>query len=142
MTSTSGTRGIRNNNPGNIDHSAANPWQGELPVDPLIEKRFCRFDTPENGIRALCKVLLSYQRKYGLKTIEAIINRWAPPVENDTKSYIASVEILTGTPAGADVDLGRLSLLKAVAKAIIHHENAGYEYPDAVLAEGARRALL
>jgi hypothetical protein len=141
MASTSGTRGIRNRNPGNLDHTEANKWVGELPVDPQIEKRFCRFDSPENGIRALCKTLLSYQRKHGLKNVSGIIKRWAPATENDTASYIRAVEALTGTRPGMDIDLGQRSIMKAFARAIIHHENAGYEYPAEVLDEGVRRAL-
>ncbi len=142
MTSTSGTRGIRNRNPGNLDHSAANNWVGELPFDAEIEKRFCRFDRAENGIRALCKTLLSYQRKHGLKTVAGIIKRWAPASENDTASYIRAVEQLTGTRPGADIDLSQRSVMKGFARAIIHHENAGYEYPPEVLDEGVRLGLL
>lgn len=71
-------RGLRNNNPGNIDHSPANRWQGQLAHDPTIEKRFARFDTPENGIRTLACTLLTYYRKHGLSTVAAIIGRWAP----------------------------------------------------------------
>ncbi|MDE9591255.1 structural protein, partial [Xenorhabdus bovienii] len=54
------TRGLRNNNPGNIDHNPANKWQGQLPHDLSIEKRFCRFESPEYGIRALIKLLINY----------------------------------------------------------------------------------
>ena len=135
------SRGIRNNNPGNIDYNPANKWQGQLPRDESIEPRFCRFDTPENGIRALGKLLQTYQRKYGLKTVKAIINRWAPSIENNTDAYIKSVETYTKTERGAEIDLRRHDILKGMVKAIIRHENANYEYHDSVLDEGVRRAL-
>ncbi|UXZ20650.1 structural protein [Pseudomonas sp. YeP6b] len=135
------TRGVRNRNPGNIDYNPANQWQGQLKPDPTIEKRFARFDTVENGIRALGKVLLTYQRKHGLKTAKAIISRWAPSVENDTAAYVRAVEANTGTWPGAEVDLAQPAVMAGFVKAIIHHENAGYAYPHAVLAEGVRRAL-
>lgn len=138
---TTETRGVRNRNPGNIDYVAANQWQGQLKPDLSIEKRFARFDTPENGIRALGKLLLTYQRKHGLKTVNAIISRWAPSVENDTAAYVRAVEANTGTQPGAEIDLGRVPVMTGFVKAIIHHENAGYAYPDSVLAEGVRRAL-
>ena len=134
-------RGVRSNNPGNIDYNPANQWQGQLKPDPAIEKRFARFDTPENGIRALGKVLLTYQRKHGLRTVKAIISRWAPSVENDTAAYVRAVEANTGTRPGAEVDLAQAPVMRGFVKAIIHHENAGYAYPDAVLVEGVRRAL-
>ncbi|MGF0237597.1 hypothetical protein ACQR3P_01740 [Rhodococcus sp. IEGM1300] len=135
------TRGVRNRNPGNIDYSPTNQWQGQLKLDPAIEKRFARFDVPENGIRALGKVLLTYKRKHGLKTVKAIISRWAPSVENDTAAYVRAVEANTGTKPGAEIDLTSPTVMLGFVKAIIHHENAGYAYPDSVLAEGVRRAL-
>lgn len=135
------TRGVRNKNPGNIDYNPANQWQGQLKPDLGIEKRFARFDTPENGIRALGKVLLTYQRKHGLKTVKAIISRWAPSGENDTAAYVRAVEANTSTRPGVEIDLTQASVMRGFVKAIIHHENAGYAYPDAVLAEGVRRAL-
>jgi len=138
---TAQTRGVRNNNPGNIDYVPANKWRGQLPPNPALEKRFARFDTPENGIRALGKLLLTYQDKHGLKTVKAIISRWAPSVENDTSAYVRAVEVNTGTKPGANVDLRATSVMQGFVKAIIHHENAGFAYPDAVLAEGVRRAL-
>lgn len=138
---TTETRGVRNRNPGNIDYNPVNQWQGQLKPDPAIEKRFARFDTAENGIRALGKLLLTYQRKHGVKTVKAIISRWAPAVENDTDAYVRAVEVNTGTRPGADVDLTLAPVMAGFVKAIIHHENAGYAYPDAVLAEGVRRSL-
>ncbi|EIM14118.1 structural protein [Pseudomonas chlororaphis] len=138
---TTETRGVRNCNPGNIDYNPANQWQGQLPPNPALEKRFARFDTPENGIRALGKVLLTYQRKHGLKTVKAIISRWAPAVENDTAAYVRAVEANTGTRPGAEIDLTQAPIMAGFVKAIIHHENAGYEYPADVLDDGVRRAL-
>ena len=135
------TRGVRNNNPGNIDYVQANKWRGQLPPNPMLEKRFARFDTPENGIRALGKLLLTYQDRHGLKTVKAIISRWAPTNENDTDAYVRAVEVNTGTKPGAEVDLHATSVMQGFVKAIIHHENAGFAYPDAVLTEGVRRAL-
>lgn len=135
------TRGVRNHNPGNIDYIPSNQWQGQLKPDPAIEKRFARFDTPENGIRALGKLLLTYQRKHGLRTVKAIINRWAPAIENDTAAYVRAVEANTGTRPGVQIDLTDPQVMTGFVKAIIHHENAGYAYLDAVLVEGVRRAL-
>lgn len=135
------TRGVRNNNPGNIDYVPANKWRGQLPPNPALEKRFARFDTPENGIRALGRVLLTYQDKHGLKTVKAIISRWAPATENDTAAYVRAVELNTGTKPGASIDLRSPGVLLGFVKAIIHHENAGFAYPDAVVAEGVSRAL-
>ncbi|WP_223528366.1 structural protein [Pseudomonas sp. A-RE-23] len=134
-------RGVRNNNPGNIDYNKANKWQGQLPPIPAIEARFARFDTPENGIRALTRLLLTYQNKHGLKTVKAIISRWAPSVENDTAAYVRAVESNTGTKPGAEINLRDPAVMKGFVRAIIRHENAGYEYPKDIIDEGVRRGL-
>lgn len=68
-----GTRGIRNNNPGNIEFNDNNSWQGQTGSDG----RFAKFETPEHGIRALGRNLLSYG-KQGYDTPAEIIGRWAP----------------------------------------------------------------
>lgn len=136
------TRGVRNFNPGNIDYNKSNAWQGQLGLEEGVPKpRFARFDTPENGIRALGKLLLTYQDKYKLRTVEAIISRWAPSNENDTAAYVKSVERSTNTQPGATVDLRSYSVMSGFVKAIIKHENAGYEYSDSILREGVTRAL-
>lgn len=72
--------------PGDIDYNARNDRQGQLPPDLAIEKRFARFDTPQNGIRALAKLLINYRGKDGMPGIglkgsdtgREAINRWAP----------------------------------------------------------------
>ena len=134
-------RGIRNNNPGNIDWNKANKWAGQLPHIATIEPRFSRFDTAENGIRALGKLLQTYQRKYGLKTVEQIINRWAPSTENNTAAYVRSVERQTGTDPDAPVDMTDPKVLRGFTVAIIMHENGGNPYTPQVIDEGVRRAL-
>ncbi|SFO05754.1 hypothetical protein [Xenorhabdus japonica] len=57
------TRGIRNHNPGNIDHNSANKWQGQIGIETGVKNpRFCRFESPEYGIRALMKLLTNYHK--------------------------------------------------------------------------------
>lgn len=135
-------RGVRNNNPGNIDYSPSNKWNGQLGMEEgVASPRFARFDTPENGIRALGKLLQTYQRVYGLNTVSQIISRWAPSNENDTAAYVKSVEKRTGSAPGAKIRLADPDVLKGFVVAIIAHENGGNPYSDAVVSEGVRRAL-
>ncbi|MDX7999439.1 structural protein [Xenorhabdus sp. Reich] len=124
------TRGIRNNNPGNIDHNPANKWQGQLPHDRSIEKRFCRFETAEHGIRALIKLLINYHGN-GYKSVAKMINRWAPPNENKTLIYIKNVAQSLGVDPLQIFELNKQTLI-ALAKAIIYHENGKQPYPDDV----------
>jgi hypothetical protein len=135
-------RGIRNNNPGNLDYSKANNWQGQLGIEVGVPNpRFARFDTPENGIRALAKTLRTYHNKHGLNTIKGIINRWAPPVENDTGSYAMAVARKIGVNETDPVDVNSDKILRPLVEAIIQHENGSMPYTPAVINEGVRRAL-
>ncbi|WP_426576323.1 structural protein [Xenorhabdus stockiae] len=122
------TRGIRNNNPGNIDHNPANKWQGQLQHDPNLEKRFCRFESPEYGIRALMKLLCNYH-KGGHNSISKMINRWAPSNENNTTAYINGVAKALNVDQFERIEINRTTLI-ALAKSIIRHENGRQPYSD------------
>ncbi|ACF15824.1 gp16 [Escherichia phage EcoDS1] len=128
------TRGIRNNNPGNIRVSK-DQWEGMTGDDGA----FVIFDSPESGVRALGKNLLSYGRQ-GYDSIEKIINRWAPPNENDTQAYIDSVVAATGIPATQSLDLSDPDTLSSLAQAISFHET-GSRYNPEVYQQGVARAL-
>lgn len=82
-------RGIRNNNPLNIEYSAANKWLG-LAAQPT-DGRFCVFSTIRYGFRAAFVILKRYLRKppqgYGLETVPQLVRRWAPPSENASDNY-------------------------------------------------------
>ena len=89
-------RGIRNNNPLNIRRSK-DQWQGLRAQQ--TDASFCQFETLEYGWRAAFYLLTrTYYHKYRLYTIRMIINKWAPPNENLTSTYIANVSRLTGIP--------------------------------------------
>ena len=128
------TRGIRNNNPGNIRVSK-DQWEGMTGDDGA----FVIFDSPESGVRALAKNLQSYGRQ-GYDSIEKIINRWAPPNENDTQAYIDSVVAATGIPATQSLDLSNPDTLSSLAQAIGFHET-GSRYDPEVYQQGVARAL-
>lgn len=128
------TRGIRNNNIGNIRVSK-DQWEGATGDDGS----FVTFDTPDSGVRALAKNLMSYGRQ-GYDSIEKIINRWAPPSENDTQSYINSVVAATGIPATQSIDLTNPDVLASLSEAIGYHET-GSRYDTEVYKLGVSRAL-
>lgn len=114
-------RGIRNNNPGNIDRGK-DQWQG-LAADQSSDPRFCVFSDPTWGIRALARVLISYQDKYNIRTIKDIISRWAPGNENDTDAYVLMVSKQTGLSPNVRLDLHEYQFMEPVVQAIIRHEN-------------------
>jgi len=90
-TNTALPRGLRNNNPLNIRHNK-DYFQGEIKG---TDKSFKTFSCMPYGYRAGFVILHTYLMR-GDNTIEKIIARWAPPIENDTEKYIAFVERYTG----------------------------------------------
>lgn len=115
-------RGIRNNNPGNIRHG--DQWQGLASVQ--TDPSFAQFSEPRWGVRALARVLRTYYNKYGLRTIEAIIARWAPPNENDTPAYVRSVANSMAVSPTAELTFP--AQLAPLVAAIIQHENGVQPY--------------
>lgn len=126
-------RGIRNNNPGNIRRNG-DPWQGL--AERQLDIEFFTFKSAVYGIRALARTLITYQDKYGLRTIRQIISRWAPPNENNTEAYVKAVAASTGLDADQPLDVHRFDHLLPLTKAIIRHENGQQPYSDAELTKG------
>lgn len=127
------TRGIRNNNAGNIRLSG-DKWLGLR--DTQTDSAFFQFTTPEYGIRAMGKLLLNYQRLYGLNTVSGIINRWAPSIENVTTSYVSHVASLMGVGINDTINLSDSDTLLKLVKGIIKHENGINPYSDHTINAG------
>lgn len=128
-------RGIRNNNPGNIRRSN-DKWQGR--ADEQTDDEFVQFKSPEYGIRALCRVLLQYQKR-GVDTVGEIIRTYAPPKENDTEAYVRSVCKSGGFLPDEQLDLDDAEVMLPLVKAIVKHET-GAKLPDRVFDDGLRLA--
>lgn len=114
-------RGIRNNNPGNVERGN-DRWLG-MSADQSSDSRFLVFDTPEAGIRCLMRLLINYQERHGIKTMREAINRWAPPVENNSSAYVQHVSRLTGFDPDEPLDFLDREINVALTEAIIRHEN-------------------
>lgn len=128
-------RGIRNNNPGNIE-LGSDRWQGLS--DSQTDGRFAQFDAPEYGIRAMAKVLSNYQSKHGLNTPRQMISRWAPSNENDVGSYAASVAKRSGLDPDRPIDLSRDGA--ALIEAMIQHENGQQPFSREQVLKGIEMA--
>ena len=77
------TLGKHNNNPFNIRWSNANKWEGQS----HSYKGFVYFHSIEYGIRAAICLIRNYLR-INVNTPRKIIERFAPPSENDTQAYL------------------------------------------------------
>jgi len=134
-------RGIRNHNPGNIEKG--DPWQGLAPDGPggqSADPRFAVFQSPEWGIRALARVLITYQDRHGIRTPAAIARRWAPPPENDAAAYGRQLARSLGVTPETPLDLHAFPVMRPLVEAIIRQENGQQPYDALTLNEGLRLA--
>ena len=129
-------RGLRNHNPLNIRRG--DPWLGLTREQP--DPDFCSFESPTYGIRAAAKLLLNYQEKFGCATVRMIVYRWAPPSENDTAAYVASVAKAVGVAPDQALMLRHAQNLCAVIRAMCVHENGSCPYTDAEIYAGMKLA--
>lgn len=128
MTNRPLTRAERNYNPGNIRRCGVR-YRGER--RPSRDPAFKEFESDEWGYRAMFVLLESYRRRYAIDTLRGIITRWAPPLENDTESYIRFVA------ARAEVDAEATLLphdvrLRAIVESMSRYER-GHEPTPAQL---------
>lgn len=116
------TRGLKNNNPLNIEKTkGGNPWQGE--IVPSGDIRFAQFRTMAHGYRAAFKLLHNYQRNYGLNTIRKMIGRWAPSNENHTDVYVRTVSARSGVPADSRITTTNRDVMVPIVAAMSFVEN-------------------
>ncbi len=125
------SRGIRNNNPGNIRKSGIK-WQGMRGVQD--DPDFVQFIAPEWGIRAMVRDLRGDFRS-GQDTVRKLINEWAPPTENNTSAYVSAVSRAMGVNPDDKLSFDYGQVL-ALVKAIIRHENGINPYSDETIREG------
>lgn len=148
-------RGFRNGNPGNIDFNPANKWQGQVGIEqrerngPDFTPRFAVFTSAMWGIRAILRLLIRYQDDHDLRTVRAVLARWAPGHENNTDAYVAAVAKAIGREPDQVLDLHTVEDAVPLGKAIVRHELGDHRafglsewYPAEVWEEAATRAGL
>ncbi|RHJ83568.1 hypothetical protein [Parabacteroides sp. AM08-6] len=129
------TRGIRNNNPGNIRNSENSDWIGEVSKADKKDQAFEEFKTMAYGVRAMMKLLQKYQRSHNLHTIKELVGRWAPSNENNTSAYIKIVCQKMQVPESVGIDLSDKATMCALVDAMCYVEN-GMHIPMADIEAG------
>ena len=113
------SRGVRNNNPGNLVRTNID-WEGKIPHSQSTDIKFEQFYELRYGIRALMRDIIT-----GLKrgtNIVQFINEYAPAVENNTAAYIGSVVAALGINSNVQLELSE-DIVLALAKIIVRVEN-------------------
>jgi hypothetical protein len=118
-------RGYRNHNPLNIRISN-NEWKGK--ISPSGDPAFEQFISMPYGYRAALVLMRNYINKYGCNTVQKIIERWAPPTENNTLAYIQHVCNYSGLTPDTVVNANDKDTLTKMAYAMSIIENGNTEY--------------
>ncbi|UKO79118.1 transglycosylase [Escherichia coli] len=121
-------RNYRNHNLGNLVFANQEGATLETP-NAKGEQRFARFNTPEEGIRALANQVSSYyngtSRAAGyqkLQTVSSIISKWAPANENNTNQYIDNVSKYLGVSPTDKIDVSNPEVMTHLVRAIATKE--------------------
>lgn len=123
------SRGLRNNNPGNIRLSNTR-YLGEV---DSTDSAFKQFKSMAYGYRAMFVLLHTYQRKHHLNTIAEMISRYAPAVENHTEKYIQAVSDWSGVPATSRITATNGDIMVPIVAAMSRVENGVFAHmPDVV----------
>lgn len=122
-------RGIRNNNPGNIEFHRQE--------GATSDGRFAKFQNPGQGLGALAAQLDIYNTR-GINTISQIVSKWAPANENDTAAYMAAVSKKMGAAPNARLNLRDPNVLSRLMGSIIGQENGYNPYDDIQLLSAAQ----
>lgn len=128
-------RGIRNNNPGNLNYVG----QAGATKEAGPNGRFAVFRSAEEGLQALAHQLRLYGQR-GINSIRSVISKFAPASENNTQAYIGSVSKNLGVGSDAALDLNDPRVLQSLMGAIIKVENGKnpYSAEQIAAASGAR----
>ena len=114
------SRGLRNCNPGNIRRGSFR-YKGEKAESS--DSAFRQFESMEWGYRAMFVLLHTYSVKHKCCTLREIINRYAPPIENHTESYIRRVACATHLAPDEDISTTDGAVMTSVVAAMSEVEN-------------------
>ncbi len=115
------SRGMRNNNPGNIQINNRNNWEGKVPPNENTDGRFEQFTSFSYGVRALIILLTNYIRS-DRSTLRKIAESYAPASENDTVAYSRFLASRLNVNENTPLPLTRNNL-RLLVQAIARMEN-------------------
>lgn len=131
-------RGTRNNNPGNIKLTSLS-WRGKVPNSKNTDGIFEQFTEMPYGIRALYRLLVTYVNRYKLRSVDSIIDRYAPSGENKELNRTNYKQFVKDDAKTDRLD--NVGDLYAIARSIMKFETSISDYNTFILPyeETARR---
>ena len=144
MSDPKHTPGYRRNNPFDLEVSKPQiPWHGLTGHEGV----FLTFDTPLNGLRNGYRDLRMQQKLHGLRTVRGIVEKFAPPEENDTAGYIARVCKSLCEGLGREIseddelDMEDPATLRWFGDGCLHMEIGGVPYDEVTIQLAVKEAL-
>jgi TP901 family phage tail tape measure protein len=129
-------RGLRNNNPGNIEYTGNfAKSHGATGVEDGPEQRFAKFATAQDGLNALADLLRTYLA-HGTDSVRKMIARYAPKKENQTEAYIANVAKKLGVDPDQKLNLDPAQM-SGMIDAIVRVENGKNPYSSEMIARAS-----
>ena len=124
------SRGLDNNNPGNLKKVASHFFVGEKRKS--TDDTFRQFYEMAFGYRAMLRQL-QYYREYGWNTIRIIITHWSGETKEIVDPYVEFVSKAIGILADEPLTLKDKTQLMAIVDAISAYENGVPAVPDDVM---------
>lgn len=113
-------RGLRNNNPGNIEDG---PFARSMPGYVGSDGRFARFASLDQGYGAMSGLFGRYGNM-GINSVNGVVNRWAPSSDgNNTKAYAGFVAKQLGVSPDDSINMYDPATKMKLAKAMAAYEN-------------------
>ena len=132
INSLSKPRGIRNNNPGNLNYAG----QAGATKEGGDKGRFAVFSSMAEGIAALYRQLQLYFKR-GINTIADIVKKYAPSSDgNNEGAYISQLTKATGKSADEKLDSNDMGTIFSLMRGIINHENGAGHVADEEIMSG------
>lgn len=126
-----GTIAERHNNPGNLRGS---------PDAIGRAGGFAVFSDAVSGFAGMGKLLVNYARQ-GRDTVASIISKWAPPNENNTNAYIATLAREMGVDPNAHLNVNDPNVMVQLMNGIARVESGHVTWSQDTIRKGAERAL-
>lgn len=131
------TIGYKFCNPLNIK-AFGNNWSGMVGQDA---RGHAIFETPQDGICAAAKILKTYASKYGINTVDGIVDRFCAASDSVTRAYIRNVCKAMGVNPGEALDVKDPQVMTKLISAMMRQEIGAVAYSQETITAGVHKAL-
>lgn len=115
-----------------------NNWSGMVGQDA---RGHAIFETPQDGICAAAKILKTYASKYGINTVDGIVDRFCAASDSVTRAYISNVCKAMGVNPGEALDVKDPQVMTKLISAMMRQEIGAVAYSQETITAGVHKAL-